>query len=103
MNNARYENKPLLRLLECYVLKAIGYLTVDQGKVLESMEPKLAQVYGVNGTWHNIIAEVMSFPDSMPELIRENWRKNEVITAEARVELSAQEFAQMFVDRNFVS
>lgn len=103
MSNSRYSGKPLLRLLECYVLNSINQLPVEQSSVLKGMEPKLAQLYGVKGSWDTIIATVMSFPVSMPELIKDSWRKNEKIAADARVALTPQQFAEMFVDQNFIS
>ena len=38
----RYAGKPFLRLLECYVLAAIGELSDEQQATLRAMEPKLA-------------------------------------------------------------
>lgn len=98
MNNSRYDGEPLLRILECYVLWAIGELDADQARILESMTPKLQSVYGVEGKWHEIISRVMDLPNNLPEKIRELWRRKKNI--ENNLELTAQEFAEMFVDQN---
>ena len=45
----RYEGKPLLRLLELYVLKAIGELSQESEDSLKAMGPKLQAIYGGDG------------------------------------------------------
>ena len=40
----RYAGKPFLRVLECYVLWAIGELTSEHEKLLVTMTPKLREV-----------------------------------------------------------
>jgi hypothetical protein len=77
MSTARYQGKPLLRLLECYVLKAIDELSPSNEEKLVAMQPKLSQVYEVDGAWDHIVATTMEFPDAMPALIRETWRANQ--------------------------
>ncbi len=59
----RYAGKPFLRLLECYVLFAIGQLDEHQQETLQHMEPKLADVYNLSGTWLDIVSSQMAFPD----------------------------------------
>lgn len=72
----RHEGKPLIRLLECYVLAAIGRLDEAQRLALRGMEPKLAAVYDRRGTWIEIIHDEMGFPESLPTEIREVWENN---------------------------
>jgi hypothetical protein len=57
----RYQGKPLLRLLEYYVLAAIDQLDDKQHAVLESMGPKLSALYNRHGTWFEIIHNEMDF------------------------------------------
>jgi hypothetical protein len=42
VSNPRYDGKPLLRLLDLYVLRAIGELPPDQEDGLKSMAPQVA-------------------------------------------------------------
>lgn len=100
MNNSRYQGKPLLRLLECYVLKSLDQLPESDSPNLASMEPKLAQVYGNHGSWDQIIAVTMDFPANMPLLIRQMWDRNQEIAKANGVDLTPQQFAEMFVDQN---
>ncbi len=102
MSTTRY-SKPLVRLLECYVLHAIGQLSESDSVQLKEMQPKLAQVYKCEKTWNAIIETVMKFPQSMPDLIRDNWQKNQEIALLNGVVLNPQQFAEMFVDQNFIA
>lgn len=102
-NPTRYQGKPLLRLLECYVLKAIGKLSGDEAFHLTAMQPKLAQLYRHDGTWDQIIAATMELPENMPSLIRQMWDRNQGIAGVNGVTLTAQQFAEMFVDQNLAS
>ena len=99
--NSRYQGKPLLRLIECYVLWAINELSEKDGKNLTEMAPKLREVYGIDGKWNEIIGGVMSFPDNMPELVRDMWARNQEVAMQKNTTLSPEQFAQIFVDQNF--
>lgn len=91
----------MLRLLECYALDAIGQLNPEDQDTLSAMQPKLAQTFGVSGTWKEIIDQVMEFPAGMANAIEEMWKKNQGIASRSGAELTPQQFAEMFVDQNF--
>jgi hypothetical protein len=97
----RYEGKPLVRLLECYVLAAIDQLDDKQRDTLQRMEPKLAAVYNRQGTWTEIIRDEMGFPESLPTKIREVWDNNLAALHGRGVGVDPNEFAMAFVDQNF--
>lgn len=99
----RYAGKPFLRLLECYVLFAIGQLDERQQETLQRMEPKLADVYNVSGTWLDIVSSQMVFPETLPQQIREIWESNLVKAHERGSPVDPNEFAMAFVDQNFPS
>ncbi|WP_193164910.1 hypothetical protein [Microbulbifer hainanensis] len=96
----RYEGKPLLRLLELYVLDAIGFLETKDESLLQQLTPKLSQTYGIEGSWKEIIQNVMELPENMQSLIRDLWLKNQEIAKQNNTELQAEHFAMMFVDQN---
>lgn len=96
----RYAGKPMLRLLESYVLWAIDELPVEELLGLDAISPKLTQMFGGDGTWQSAIATTMDLPANMPELIRERWGHNQAIAAANSVDLHSQQFAEMFVDAN---
>jgi hypothetical protein len=97
----RYEGKPFLRLLECYVLAAIDQLDERQRETLRHMEPKLASIYNRNGTWLEIIRDEMEFPESLPMKIREVWESNLARVRASGVVIDPNEFAMTFVEQNF--
>ena len=91
-----------MRLLDAYVLWAIGALPAEQESLLAQMTPKLQQTWNRREVhWHELLAAQMRFPDTMPAAIREMWQKNQVIATESRTPLSPADFAYMFVDQNF--
>lgn len=97
----RYEGKPLIRLLECYVLAAIDQLDDAQRETLQRMEPKLSSIYKRSGTWIEIIRDEMEFSDSLPMKIREIWEDNLGRLHAQGVAVDPNEFAMAFVDQNF--
>ncbi len=82
-------------------MRAISQLTKADEIKLEEMAPKLSQVYQHEGKWFEIIAFVMKLPENMPALITEMWQRNQEIARVKNMELTPQQFAEMFVDQNF--
>jgi hypothetical protein len=97
----RYRHKPFLRLLECYVLKAIGELDTQQEQVLERMAPKLSVLYGEVGSWLEIVRLQMDFSANLPWQIRDVWDRTLSQAALKGVVVDPIEFATNFVDENF--
>jgi hypothetical protein len=99
--NPRYAGKPLLRLIECYVLWAIDELPENEAAALEGMTPKLQDLYRIKGSWQEVIAKTLDFNPQMPDRFRAMWTRNLEIARQNGVELSPQQFAEMVVDENF--
>lgn len=98
----RYDGKPFLRLIDCYVLDAIGHLDDEQARRLEEMTPKFRDVFGVPGTWREIVERRMDFPADMATAIRRVWDEgHDRFVEEAGREPDPAEFTQVFVDTNF--
>jgi hypothetical protein len=103
-DNVRYDGKPLLRLLELYILNALDELPVPEQDSLNRLAPKLQAVYGGNGSWHGALEAAVQMPADMAQLIRDMWAKNLEIARTNNVPaLSAQKFAELFVDENLVT
>src|SRR5205814_4438847 len=73
---ARYEERLFLRLLECYVLDAIGELNPDQALHAGEDDPESAAHGGVTVTWSEIVAAQMQFPANLATSLREMWHRN---------------------------
>jgi hypothetical protein len=101
-HSERYSGKPLLRLLECYVLDAIDALPDGEAQALTNMTPKLREIYGHGGEWPEIVAATVSLPPEAKAAIKGMWERNQQIATDNNVTLTAQEFAEMFVDDNLV-
>jgi hypothetical protein len=98
--NPRYNGRPLLRLIEFYVIDSVGELQPADARNLEAMTPKLREVYSTEGDWRDAVSKAMQFPETMPASIRDVWNKNQRIARENGTSLSAEEFAVIFVDAN---
>jgi hypothetical protein len=98
----RYEGRPFLRFLDCYVLDAIGALEDSQRRALEAIEPKLAASFNSTGTWQQMVAAQMEFPDSLPGKIRRIWENGTAKAIQLGYTVDPKEFTQQFVDTNFV-
>ena len=93
---------PFVRILELYVLKAVGALEKEDEQAMKGLTPELQNIYGINAGWLRIVEEVMEFPRDAPEEIRSLWleRKQEVAENEGR-RLRPEEFAREFADQCF--
>lgn len=98
---SRYDGKPFLRLLECYILSCVDQLSETDRRNLESMEPKLQSIYGVPGDWRQITASVVGFDAGLDANIRTLWGQNSKLAASHGEELLPEDFARMVVDQNF--
>jgi len=83
------------------VLDAIGQLDDKQRSVLQHMEYKLGSVYGMSGTWLEIVSKQMEFPESLPNQIRELWAGYLLQAKEQVVPVDPNQFAISFVNENF--
>lgn len=93
----RYQGKPLLRLLECYVLHAIGELTESQQRALREITPRLRELHGGVGEWPGLVEHAAGLSSELPEKIRALWQSN-LAAIPPTPRLKPQPFAERFVD-----
>ncbi len=98
----RYDGRPFLRLLDCFVLWSIGELHADQAARLTALAPSLERVYGTAGTWQEIVSAQMEFDDELPGKLRAMWERNTTLARERHERLSAGHWARGVVDKNFI-
>lgn len=97
----RYAGKPFLRLLECYVLNAIDQLDDTQRATLSQMEPKLAAVCNMEGSWLEIVISQMDLPETLPKQVMNFWLQYLDQAKSQGISVEPNEFAMSFVDQNF--
>ena len=98
----RYTDKPFLRFVDAYVLKAIGHLDAATETYCQAMVPQLEQSFGAKGSWDQIVAQQMKFGPELPAQIRKIWTDGQARFAEGNgAPPDPVQFAMIFVDRNF--
>lgn len=66
------------------------------------MEPSLASTFGTEGTWFEIVAAQMEFPEHLPEEIARIWTNGKAKADQLGVTVDPVEFTHQFVYTNFV-
>src|SRR3546814_6760898 len=69
----RYTDKPFLRFIDAWVLKAIGHLDPATESYCQAMVPQLEQSFGVTGSWERIVEQQMKFGPELPAQILKIW------------------------------
>lgn len=95
----RYEGRPLLILLENYVLDVLG--EVDAGKQ-QSLREMTQKVFGGGEDWRETLRETLHLDSTTDESLLELWERNQQIAANANISLHPIQFAKMVADTNFV-
>ena len=94
----RYGGRPLLILLENYVLSAIDSLAPDKEQLAASATQR---VFGGGADWRSTLRTTLHLGDSLDESLRQMWATNQQRAQQASVTLSPEEFARMVADQNF--
>jgi hypothetical protein len=93
---SRYKGRPLLILLENFVLACIGELPADN-----NMATVVQKAFGGGNDWMQTLRERLDLQPAIDESIREMWAKNQAIAHDNNVQLHPVQFAKMLADRNF--
>jgi hypothetical protein len=97
----RYTDKPFLRFVDAYVLKAIGHLDDATDTYCTAMVPQLEKSFGIKGSWSEIVAQQMNFSPDLPFQILHIWADGKKRFEEANKEpADPVQFAMIYVDRN---
>jgi hypothetical protein len=96
----RYKGKPLLILLENYVLDCIGCLPKEKVPAITSM---IQRVYGGGDDWKATLRSTLRLDDALDENLRQMWLRNQDLAKQSNQSLPPEEFARMVVDENFSS
>lgn len=94
----RYAGRPLLILLENYVLSAIGSLAPDKDQLVASITQRM---FGGDADWRATLRTTLHFGDSLDDSLRQMWAENQQQAQQAGITLSPEEFARIIADQNF--
>jgi hypothetical protein len=93
--SGRYEGRPVLRLVEAYVLDRLDLLDPGSADSLAAMAPKLASSLGSSAdTWQGVVADALDLHSDCDDAVRRDWER--MITVDP--ELEPQHFAQLVAD-----
>ena len=96
----RYEGRPLLRLLDCYILDAIEQLPASQVATLEKLEPTFQKAFGSTGGWREIVEEQVGFLPSVKLQIELLWASYQEAQQRLGAKVVPAEFVREFVAQN---
>ena len=99
MNNPRYDGKPLLRLVELWILWVIGELDPADAARLTDMEPQLRQAWSLDGSWHQMIESLVEISPAMPDELRGMWQRNLEKARENNLDPPTEMFVQSIADQ----
>ena len=91
----RYEQKPILILIENYVLAVIGEL--DPVKAV-GVRDAVKAVWGGGDDWQATLRAQLAWEPSMDDTIQRNWQGYRKAARAQGAAGSAEEFAMMFAD-----
>jgi hypothetical protein len=94
----RYAGRPLLLILENYILDVLGELGPEKR---QSMGDVVRRVFGGGQDWKATIRRQLQLDHSIDADLAAMWKKNKEIAATNGVELLPVQFAKMIVDTNF--
>ena len=94
----RYRGRPLLIVLENYVLAAIGVLPADAEQRLTQL---VKSVFGGDDDWKRTVRQQLELDGDIDGSFRELWDRNRAIAKQNGIELHPVQFAKMVVDTNF--
>jgi hypothetical protein len=94
----RYAGRPLLIVLENYVLDCIGELPPDRQALARSV---VLRVWGGSEDWKATVRLQLQLELSMDEALRGMWSRNQEVAKQHNQELHGVQFAKMIVDENF--
>lgn len=94
----RYDNRPLLVMVENYILDCIGELQPQEQDAIAKL---VQHALEPQEDWRQTLRDYLHFDAGMDEELRELWKNNREIAREHDTELTAIHFARMVVDDNF--
>ncbi len=93
----RYSGRPLIALLEMFVMESIGELDPKKRALAQVL---VHRTWG-EGDWLEVIRRELHLNDSIGEQLKKMWRNNKAIARQQNTTLTPEEYAKMVVDSNW--
>jgi hypothetical protein len=94
----RYQGKPLLIILENYILDCIGALEPDRQELVRGV---VQRSFGGGDDWKQTIRSMLQIDGNLDEQLRLMWEQNQEAAQVSGIELHPVQFAKMVADQNF--
>jgi hypothetical protein len=94
----RYKGRPLLIILENYVLDCIGALEPERQQQVRAI---VQRTFGGEADWKRTVRGVLDLGESLDEQLRGMWQQNQEIARANGTMLHPVQFAKMVADQNF--
>ena len=94
----RYNGKPLLIILENYILDCIGALEPERQQQVRAV---VQRTFGGEADWKQTVRSVLHLGESLDEQLRRMWQQNQEIARANEAVLHPVQFAKMVADQNF--
>ena len=94
----RYKGRPLLIILENYILDCIGALEPERRQQVGAI---VQRTFGGGADWKQTVRGVLHLGESLDEQLRRVWQQNQEIARGSETALHPVQFAKMVADQNF--
>lgn len=94
----RYAGRPLLILLENYVLKTIGHLAPEKEQINASITRR---IFGGGDDWHATLRGTLRLEASLDDDLRQMWAEHQQAAQAAGTAAVPEDFARRVADENF--
>jgi len=91
----RYDGRPILIIIENYVMGVIGELDTAKHTAIAGV---VQSVWGSGADWMGTVRKELGWEKSIDDAIHENWRDYQKTARQQGTPGSAVEFAMMFAD-----
>lgn len=94
----RYKGRPLLIILENYIMDCIGALAPE---AQQRVQASVQRVFGGDPDWKRTVRGVLNLEESFDVQVQQMWQRNQQIAAANKATLHPVQFAKMLCDQNF--
>jgi hypothetical protein len=94
----RYQGRPLLIILENYILSCVGEL---EPEAEATAALAVQRVFGGGPDWHATLRRLLTIPEPVEESLRSMWQRNLLIAKQAGTSILPVQFAKAVADENF--